>query len=222
LDLHIDGQELVVNIRQMGGRLTGHSWKKVLFGQEVFDFDINVQKGGIELEMRFKISNQIIDNKFRPVPHMTHSHIVFNDFKIQINLHSGDLGPIILNAYIGIFKGIFLKAMEPILNAGTFPVIANSAISKVILDSRGEIKMGLLEMILSMLPTNDIKIPDSVAVSYAGLEGGEPEISNGRISGYFEGFINGMGSDAVSDPRYNKNGDLQLDSNAPFQIEVSS
>jgi len=192
----------------MGGRLTGHSWKKVLFGEEVFDFEINVEKGGISLELNFEITNQIIDGKQRPVPHITTSHLSFKDSLIQIHLNSGNLGPILLNTYIGIFKGVFLAAIEPIMNLGTFPAIANAAISSVMIESKGQIKMGLLEMIVSMLPTNDIMIPDNIAVSYAGLDGGQPDIADGRISGYFEGVINGMGNDAVTDEKYNKNGDL--------------
>jgi len=90
------------------------------------------------------------------------------------------------------------------------------------INSKGEVKMGLLEILLSMLPENDITIPDSVAISYAGLQGGQPEIRDGRMYGYFEGVIDGMGDDAITDPLFNKNGDLQLDENTPFQLEVSS
>ena len=57
--------------------------------------------------------------------------------------------------------------------------------------------MGFLEMILSLLPSNDITIPNSVAISYASLDGICPEINNGRIKGYFEGTINGMGDDII-------------------------
>lgn len=171
----------VVNIKQMGGSLSGHSWKKVLFDEEVFDFDIRVQKGGISLLMKFDLTSQYINSKQRPVPHMTKSTVVFYSSLIDINIRSKQVGPNLLNASVKVFKGIFLSAFQQVMNTGTFTLTANSAISKVMIESQGEIKMGLLEMLLVMLPDNDISIPENVAISYAGQDGVLPIIGNGKI-----------------------------------------
>lgn len=82
-------------------------------------------------------------------------------------------------------------------------MISNTIILNLVTSTEGEVKMGLLEMLLVMLPTNDIIIPDSVAISYAELEGTEPEISDGRIFGYFDGRIEGMGDNQIKNKTYN-------------------
>jgi hypothetical protein len=41
VDISIHGERVKVMVHRMGGRITGHSWKKVLFGEETFDFDVN-------------------------------------------------------------------------------------------------------------------------------------------------------------------------------------
>jgi len=55
IEIKIVDRWLEVNIKNMGGKITGHSWKKVLFGEEVFDFDINCRKGGIMLHLSIEI-----------------------------------------------------------------------------------------------------------------------------------------------------------------------
>mgnify|MGYP000135231884 CR=1 FL=1 len=192
VDLSIDGDSICADIHQLGGRISGHSWKKVLFGEEVFDFDVDIRKGGISLTLWFQIQTKEINGMNRPLPFVTKSHIEFDNNKINISINSGNLGPIIMNAIIKVFKDLFLFALKPIMNTGTFPVIINTIIRNVVSSTGGEIKMGLLEMLLLMLPTNDIKIPDSVAISYAEIPGTEPEIKDGRIYGYFDGSIVGM------------------------------
>ena len=42
VDIKIVGVHVELQVHRMGGRIVGHSYKKVLFGQETFDFDIDV------------------------------------------------------------------------------------------------------------------------------------------------------------------------------------
>jgi len=42
-------------------------------------------------------------------------------------------------------------------------------------------------------------IPDDITLNYANEHGYESYIRNGRIAGYFEGKINGMGGEEITD-----------------------
>jgi hypothetical protein len=54
--------------------------------------------------------------------------------------------------------------------------------------------MGPIQILLMSLPENDIKLEDGVTLNYANEHHHESWISNGRMHGYFEGEIDGMGS----------------------------
>ena len=83
------------------------------------------------MNLYFMFQNKLINGKQRPLPIMTHSNMQFNNDLINININSGDLGPNILNVYIKLFKGLFLAALAPIMDAGTFPLIANTQINNL-------------------------------------------------------------------------------------------
>ena len=45
--------------------------------------------------------------------------------------------------------------------------------------------MGVFQMLLELLPKNDIKVPASIGIDYTGLDGWVPYVKDGRIFGYF-------------------------------------
>lgn len=54
-----------MNLKNIGGRLRGHSFRRALFAiKEEFDFDLNFEKGGIEhLYIEFVMDKQYINEK---------------------------------------------------------------------------------------------------------------------------------------------------------------
>jgi hypothetical protein len=176
------------------------------------------------MDLYFEFQNKLIAGKERPLPILTRSQMAFNNDLIDVNVRSGDLGPNILGIYIKVFKGLFLTALAPFMDAGGFAAIANTQITNIATQQQGQLKMGVFQMLLSMLPENDIVIPPSVGIDYSGLAGSQPVIANGRLSGYFEGTVEGMSArDAIRNATYMANGNLNLDSEAsPFSYQVSS
>jgi len=148
-----------------------------------------------------------------PFPKIDSSKIHFKHNQIDISINSNDLGPKILNFGINTFKDLILAATKPIVEGGGFPLVANIEIGNIINDSKGQMSMGPLQILLGLLPDNNIHIADGVAINYANMHGSEPFIRNRRVGGYFEGRVKGLGSDEVTDEKYSKLGDLNLDDN---------
>jgi len=95
--------------------------------------------------------------------------------------------------------------------------MANIEIGNIINDSHGEMSMGPLQILLGLLPDNDIKIPDDIKITYANQHPAEPYIRNKRMGGYFVGKVDGLGNEEITGGDYGKKGDLQLDDNgAPY------
>jgi hypothetical protein len=70
--------------------------------------------------------------------------------------------------------------------------------------------MGMLEGLLYLIPNNKIRIPPSIQMSYALAQGQPVGIDRGLIYGYYEGEILGMGSRAITDPKYATPGYLEI------------
>ena len=83
------------------------------------------------MDLYFQFQNKLIAGKQRPLPILTRTQMSFNNDLIDVNVRSGDLGPNILNIYIKAFKGLFLAALAPIMDAGTFCGIANTQITAI-------------------------------------------------------------------------------------------
>jgi len=209
-----------IDLNNMGGRLTGHSLKNgAFYTQERFDFDINVKKGGSNLHLVFEADKQYVNGMQMPFPRMVKSSIDYKQWLVDIHINSNDLGPKLFGAMIHTFLDLFLAIMKPLVDGVGFPMLANIEIGNIINESKGQMSMGPLQILLSMLPDNDIKLGENVAIDYANMHGSDPFIRNKRAGGYFEGKVKGLGSDAITDERYNKMGDLNLDDNgAPYQF----
>jgi hypothetical protein len=158
-----------------------------------------------------------------PFPRVVDSVIHFKHNKIDLNINSNDLGPKILNMGLKTFKDLILAATKPIFEDGGFKTLANIEIGNIINDSKGEMSMGPLQILLGLLPENNIKIADGVAITYANQHPSMPFIRDNRMGGYFVGRVDGLGNDEITEGDYGKKGDLQLDDNGdPFQFLMSS
>lgn len=142
----------------MGGRLSAHSAKDgfLFIKGEEYDLDLNVQKGGLEMTLEFGLDKQYVNQHPMPMPKVEKSDMKFEHNLIDVSLNSNDLGPKLLNGAIHDFKDLFLFALTPILNNGGFPLLANIEIGNIINQSKGQISMGPIQMLLSLLPTNNI------------------------------------------------------------------
>lgn len=116
-----------------------------------------------------------------------------------------------------------LNVFKPFANSFAFPIAANQVIGLMLSQSKGEITMGPLEVLLMSLPDNEIVIPPSVTLNYASEHRHKPWIANKRMHGYFEGDIDGMGSEEINDAPYGLKGDMQLsDDGPPFEFQISN
>lgn len=68
----------------------------------------------------------------------------FNHNKIQPSLISDNIAIKALDFLIRGFKGPFLLALTPIWDGPLFPLAANIAVSSILSETKGEIKMGPL------------------------------------------------------------------------------
>ena len=108
-----------------------------------------------------------------------------------------------------------LLGMKPFLNGPGFPLVANIVIADLLSETKGEIALGPIQMLLMMLPEHNIKLQDGITLNYAIEHRHEPTISNGRIHGFFVGQIDGMGDEEIDDDVYGKFGEMELDDNGP-------
>jgi hypothetical protein len=90
----------------------------------------------------------------------------------------------------------------PLLNGGIMEDMVNGMIQMEISNTKGQMPMGMLEGLLYMIPDNQIKIPDNIAMTYALADGQPVGIDGGLIYGYYEGEILGLGSRTITDPKY--------------------
>ena len=71
------------------------------------------------------------------------------------------------------------------------------------------------------LPDNQIHLPPEMSLNFANEHMHETWIKDGRISGYYEGQIDGMGNLEIDDNVYGRKADMELDlspSGPPFQF----
>ena len=60
---------------------------------------------------------------------------------------------------------------------------------------RGDINGGIIASLASILPENDIRIPNAIHVNYEEADEGRARIQDGRAIGYFVGDILGLPED---------------------------
>ena len=86
----------------------------------------------------------------------------------------------------------------------------NSLVTGEFQKSRGNLPMGLFSLLLMMIPNNQIKIPPSVKMTYNLAPGQNLTIddTHGMMYGYYEGSIDGMTNQSITDPLYHTPGNL--------------
>lgn len=72
---------MVVELHNMGGRITAHSFKAGLFHlNEEYDFELTVAKGGVpRLRLDFMMDKQYINGRQMPFFSIKRSQVDFND-----------------------------------------------------------------------------------------------------------------------------------------------
>lgn len=192
--------------------------------KEEFDFDVNLQKGGIKwLKMDFVFDKQYINERQMPYLAMHSSSIEFNSKLIDISLRSDNLGIQALNFGIKTFKDVIIFALQPFIDGAAFPLACNIALTTILSEEKGEITMGPIQMLLMSLPEHQIVLEKGVTMNYANVHRHECWISNDRMHGYFLGEIDGMGGEEVTDDKYGALGDMDLDDNGPpFEFQISN
>jgi len=82
----------------------------------------------------------------------------------------------------------------------------------------------MIGSLVSVLPENDIQVPNDIFISYEMADDNRARIENGRIIGYFAGDVKGLSEDQhIKEEQYLQLGDLNLDNNdAPFQYQIST
>lgn len=91
--MYIEDGRLKFNLANFGTRLLGHSWKKLLFGEENIDFEYGINKGGLlNLHLDFLIGETNIDGRVLPFPQVTGGHIDVIHQYWHLSWNTADVG----------------------------------------------------------------------------------------------------------------------------------
>ena len=135
---------MIIDLHDIGGRWRGHSYKKLLFYHEEYDFDINYHKGGIKgFRMEFKMDKQYINGRQMPFPSVQGVSIAFDQSKIDIDMQSINILLKGANLALKVMKGAIFNFIEPIINHS--PMITstcNGFLSYAFSQTGGRIPMG--------------------------------------------------------------------------------
>jgi hypothetical protein len=130
IDIEIDGDEVKVHMKHVGGSFTGETEAPKIWpasGHTRAKFEFECHRGGFEkIEIHFKLTKQFVDGRTLPAIDVKYAHFDFDDHKFSVDIHSDDAfmktGGYLANA----FKKPFITVLTPILNVG-FPSMANMA-----------------------------------------------------------------------------------------------
>lgn len=98
-----------------------------------------MDRGGMDIDLEMYLEKQYVDGELIPLPKVKTSHITFHHQKIHFEIVSGDLGPQIVNFFVKSFLTVFIAALDPIVNIGTFPLVANMVILDIVNQSRAKV-----------------------------------------------------------------------------------
>ena len=219
--------KLYVQIDNLGGEIRGSSWKKTVFGNtERFDYRASGMRGTFGLSYQVTPSWEYVDEHKIPVPVVSGVNFkVPRKDLVDIAIVTKDVGPLLLDASIQTFKPIFLNILLPELNGGFLNTVLNTAIISEVAETRGQMPRGLLEILLYMIPNDRVVIPPEIQMRY-NLANGQPvaiDMYAGVLYGYYEGKIEGMGNQAITNSTYHTPGDLAIQlSGEPFQFQIST
>ena len=133
---------LVVTLNDVGGKLSGHSYKKGLWVEE-YDFDIEFDKGGIRmLVLEFKLDKWYVNRHEMPYMYLYKSGFAFDDSKFGIFLHTEDKFLTWTNRVLRVYKSAVLDCMLPFLNSDIFKGVVNNQIKYMLSMSKGEMHLG--------------------------------------------------------------------------------
>ena len=132
-DIKMDGDRIIVDARNIGGQLTGHSWKRIgtLFPAEEFDFDFNIERGGIRgLHIEYGLDKQFVDGRTLPLIKVLSANFDFDQSRFKLELHTDNIFVKLSNFLLSTFKDAWIAVLQPILNT-SFPLFANIAIESI-------------------------------------------------------------------------------------------
>lgn len=224
-DISISGNDIIIDVREAGGSFSGNARKPKLFGGfDEFSFDFHVDKGGFRhMRFEFGLDKQFVDGRTLPSIKVHKGYFDFNRHKFRLDINTDDwllkTGSFLINT----FKDAYLAILQPMLNL-SFPLMANLAVSVVETTTRGEVNGGLIGSLVSILPQNQIRVPQDIYISYEMADDNRARIDNGKVIGYFVGDVKGLHEDQqIRGDEYLQLGDLNLDNNdAPFQYQIST
>ena len=126
----------------------------------------------MSLMIELQPSWSYVDGKKVPYPKVTKVDFrILNQDDITVKMQTKDVGPLLIDASIQVFKPIFIDVVLPILNGGIMEDMVNTMIMTEINTTKGKMPMGMLEGLLYMIPNNKIKIPDNIYMTYALAQG---------------------------------------------------
>jgi len=126
----------------------------------------------MSLMIELQPSWSYVDGKKVPYPKVTKVDFrILNQDDITVKMQTKDVGPLLIDASIQVFKPIFIDVVLPILNGGIMEDMVNTMIMTEINTTKGKMPMGMLEGLLYMIPNNNIKIPDNIYMTYALAQG---------------------------------------------------
>jgi hypothetical protein len=166
--MYFHAAKLYVQIDNLGGIISGSSWKKTVFGNtERFHYRASGMRGTFSLSYQITPSWEWLEGAKIPIPVVSAAEFsVGRPDLVDIGLDTTDVGPTLLDASIKTFKPLFLNILLPELNGGFLNTVFNTAIGSEVTESRGRMPMGLLEILLYMIPNDRIKIPPAVRMRY--------------------------------------------------------
>jgi hypothetical protein len=111
----------------MGGKLSCHSYKRVLVVKEEFDLEINVENDGSRMEADLILETRNIGGVDRIVPQIRNSLLKIYSSRVDLHLVTRNLGPAIAGKLLeaNLFRSAFIDILEPVLNGGPFENVAN-------------------------------------------------------------------------------------------------
>jgi hypothetical protein len=127
VNIYVRGDHIFLDILKMGGKLSCHSWKKVLWTESAFDLEVSVNDHGSRMEADLTLETRNFDGIDRIIPQIRNSMLKIYSSEVDINVISRDLGMAIAGRILGapLFRSAFIDILEPVLNGGPFENVAN-------------------------------------------------------------------------------------------------
>ena len=129
-NIKIQNNQLIVDIAQAGGIISGHHFKKgILFmPDEIWDFSMTVERGGLNnIHLAYTLDHIFMNERTLPNIKVEAASFDFAKEKVTIKMETEDWFLKMQEGLATFFKDVFFPMLVPIFDL-TLPPVANLAI----------------------------------------------------------------------------------------------